>query len=129
MVPLVNEARDWVQGTFLDKSFHRKKRRLAADGKIGRLRRDPMAMPTTLMDTTWPTTGLHWINIGKKDKGFLPKFSVNWFRKDEGATLYGQGLRNSRVLKWIFDRIEKENSAIETPIGNLPSPNSIDIES
>ena len=72
----------------------------------------------------------HWINIGKKDKGVLPKiFYVNWFRKDEGGNFVWPGFgENSRVLKWIFDRIEGKASAIETPIGNLPSPNSIDIK-
>ena len=72
----------------------------------------------------------HWINMGKKDKDFLPKiFYVNWFRKDgEGNFVWPGFGENSRVLKWIFDRIEGKASAIETPIGNLPSPNSIDLE-
>ena len=128
VVPLVNEARDWVQGTFFG-SIVSSEKTAAADGKIGELRRDPMAMLPFCgynMADYWS----HWINIGKKDKGALPKiFYVNWFRKDEGGNFVWPGFgENSRVLKWIFDRIEGKASAVETPIGNLPSPNSIDIK-
>jgi phosphoenolpyruvate carboxykinase (GTP) len=126
VVPLVNEARDWQHGTFLG-SIISSEKTAAAAGKIGELRRDPMAMLPFCgynMGDYWA----HWLKIGKRKGAKLPKlFYVNWFRKGEdGGFLWPGYSENSRVLKWIFERCEGTAKAVETPIGNLPAPHSID---
>jgi len=126
VVPLVNEARDWQHGTFLG-SIISSEKTAAAAGKIGELRRDPMAMLPFCgynMGDYWA----HWLRIGKHKGARLPKlFYVNWFRKGEdGGFLWPGYSENSRVLKWIFERCEGTAKAVETPIGNLPAPQAID---
>jgi phosphoenolpyruvate carboxykinase (GTP) len=126
VVPLVNEARDWRHGTFLG-SIIGSEKTAAAAGKIGELRRDPMAMLPFCgynMADYWA----HWLRIGERAGARLPKiFCVNWFRKDEdGGFLWPGYGENSRVLKWIFERCEGTAKAVETPIGNLPAPGAID---
>ncbi len=126
VVPLVNEARDWQHGTFLG-SIISSEKTAAAAGKIGELRRDPMAMLPFCgynMGDYWA----HWLRIGKRKGAKLPKlFYVNWFRKGEDGDFLWPGYsENSRVLKWIFERCEGTAKAVETPIGNLPAPHSID---
>ena len=73
----------------------------------------------------------HWINIGKQaDESKLPKiYQVNWFRKDkDGHWLWPGFGDNSRVLKWVVERLEGEAEAVETPIGLVPAPGAIDTE-
>ncbi len=126
VVPLANEAFDWTHGTFLG-SIMSSEMTAAAAGKIGQLRRDPMAM--------LPFCGYHmgdylshWINMGKKGGDKMPKiYYVNWFRKDENGKFMWPGYgENSRVLKWIFERVIGKADAVETPIGNLPTPDALD---
>ena len=71
----------------------------------------------------------HWLEIGKKGGGKLPKiFHVNWFRKSpEGEFLWPGFGENSRVLKWVFERCEGTAKAIDTPIGNVPAPDALDV--
>ncbi len=72
----------------------------------------------------------HWLNMGTKtDRSKLPKiFFVNWFRKNaQGKWLWPGYGDNSRVLKWICERVEGKGQAVETPIGVLPTPNALDI--
>jgi len=126
VVPLVNEARDWLQGTFFG-SIVASEKTAAAAGKIGDLRRDPMAMLPFCgynMGDYWG----HWLKMGERDGAKLPRiFSVNWFRKnDEGKFMWPGFGENSRVLKWVFERCEGTANAIETPIGNLPGIDDID---
>ena len=121
VVPLVNEARDWQQGVFFG-SIIASEKTAAAAGKIGELRRDPMAMLPFCgynMADYWG----HWINIGNKAGAELPKiYYVNWFRKDEGGNFIWPGFgENSRILKWVFERCAGTVDALETPIGNLPA--------
>lgn len=120
VMPLVNEARDWLQGTFFG-SIVSSEKTAAAAGRIGELRRDPMAMLPFCgynMADYWG----HWLKIGEREDASLPKiFYVNWFRKnDEGKFMWPGFGENSRVLKWVFERCEGTADAIETPIGNLP---------
>jgi phosphoenolpyruvate carboxykinase (GTP) len=128
-VPLVYEAFNWQHGAFLG-SIVSSERTAAATGVIGKLRHDPFAM--------LPFCGYnmgdyfeHWLRIGKETSPEkLPKiFYVNWFRKDESGNFIWPGFgENIRVLKWIFERTEKNNnSAVKTEIGYLPSKSSIDI--
>ena len=126
VVPLVNEAKDWQQGTFFG-SIIASEKTAAAAGKIGELRRDPMAMLPFCgynMADYWG----HWIDIGKTDGAKLPAiYYVNWFRKDDDGNFMWPGFgENSRVLKWVFERSEGTADAIETPIGNLPTIDAMD---
>jgi phosphoenolpyruvate carboxykinase (GTP) len=71
----------------------------------------------------------HWLSIGKStDQSKLPQiFFVNWFRRDEGGRFLWPGYgENSRVLKWVFERVSGSANAVETPIGLLPTPGALD---
>jgi len=125
VVPLVNEAKDWAQGTFFG-SIVSSEKTAAAAGKIGELRRDPMAMLPFCgynMADYWQ----HWINIGQTPGAKLPKiFYVNWFRKDDAGGFVWPGFgENARVLEWVFERCAGRADAIDTPIGRLPTLDGI----
>jgi phosphoenolpyruvate carboxykinase (GTP) len=127
VVPLVYEARDWRHGTFLG-SIMGSEKTAAATGKIGVLRRDPMAMLPFCgynMADYWA----HWLRIGERAGANLPKiYTVNWFRKSRGGDFLWPGYgENSRVLKWVFERCEGTVKAVETPIGNLPLDRDLDL--
>jgi phosphoenolpyruvate carboxykinase (GTP) len=127
-IPLVNEAFNWQHGVFLGATLSSEKTAAAA-GNIGQVRRDPMAM--------LPFIGYHagdyfqhWINVGKQaDASKLPKiFYVNWFRRgDDGRYLWPGFGENSRVLKWIIERIEGRAAAADTAIGRVPTPEQLDL--
>jgi len=126
VVPLVHEARDWQHGTFLG-SIISSEKTAAAAGKVGELRRDPMAMLPFCgynMGDYWG----HWLRIGKKKGAVLPKiYYVNWFRKSAGGDFLWPGYgENGRVLKWIFERCAGTAKAVETPIGNVPAGGALD---
>ncbi len=128
VVPLVNEGRDWGHGTFLG-TIVASEMTAAAFGKIGQLRRDPMAMLPFCgynMADYWG----HWLKMGKKAGAKLPKiYYVNWFRKnDDGKFMWPGFGENSRVLKWIFERCEGTGDAVETPIGNLPTMDALEFD-
>jgi phosphoenolpyruvate carboxykinase (GTP) len=128
VVPLVTEARDWQHGTFLG-SIISSEKTAAAAGKIGELRRDPMAMLPFCgynMADYWS----HWLAIGRRAGAVLPKiYYVNWFRKsDDGDFLWPGFGENSRVLKWVFERCEGTAKAAETAIGNLPADGELDLD-
>ena len=126
-VPLVTQSRDWVHGVFMGATLS-SETTAAATGAVGVVRRDPMAM--------LPFIGYHagdyfqhWLDLGKgADDSKLPKiFYVNWFRKDQAGKFVWPGYgENGRVLKWVIERIEGEAAAIETPIGHVPTPDSLD---
>ncbi len=126
-VPLVFEAFNWQHGTFIG-SIASSERTAAAAGTVGELRRDPMAM-LPFCGYNMGDYFAHWLEMGEKtDADKLPRiFYVNWFRKDEdGGWLWPGFGENSRVLKWIVDRINGEAEATETPIGYVPAKNAID---
>jgi phosphoenolpyruvate carboxykinase (GTP) len=127
VVPLVNEALDWRHGTFLG-SIMASEKTAAAAGKIGQLRRDPMAMLPFCGYNMADYLG-HWLKIGRRQGAKLPRiYYVNWFRKSpEGEFLWPGYGENSRVLKWIFERCEGTAKAVETPIGSLPREADIDV--
>jgi phosphoenolpyruvate carboxykinase (GTP) len=131
-VPLVFEARDWTHGTFLGATLS-SETTAAAVGAVGVVRRDPMAM--------LPFIGYnaghyfdHWLSMGKdNDAAKLPRiFYVNWFRRDgvdgDGDFLWPGFGENSRVLKWVVERIEGRAAAVETPIGHVPTLDGLDVD-
>tara|TARA_B100000929_G_scaffold95491_1_gene74912 strand:+ start:18283 stop:20091 length:1809 start_codon:yes stop_codon:yes gene_type:complete len=126
-VPLVTQARDWEHGVFLG-SIMSSEKTAAAAGKIGEVRFDPFAM-LPFMGYNVGDYINHWIEIGKAtDSSKLPKlFWVNWFRKDENGGFLWPGFgENSRVLKWILDRVDGAAQAVETPLGLVPEIDGID---
>jgi phosphoenolpyruvate carboxykinase (GTP) len=128
VVPLVNEAFDWTHGTFLG-SIIGSEKTAAAAGKVGELRRDPMAMLPFCgynMADYWS----HWVRtIGQHDGAKLPRiYYVNWFRKNaDGEFLWPGFGENGRVLAWIFERCEGTAKATETAIGHLPTEDALDV--
>ena len=126
-VPLVFEAFNWQHGTFIG-SIASSERTAAAAGTVGELRRDPMAM-LPFCGYNMGDYFSHWLEMGAKtEANKLPRiFYVNWFRKDaDGGWLWPGFGENSRVLKWIVDRISGKGEAVETPIGYLPATDAID---
>ncbi|MGI6248936.1 MAG: phosphoenolpyruvate carboxykinase (GTP) [Acutalibacteraceae bacterium] len=129
-IPLVNESLDWNHGIFLGSIMGSEITAANITDQVGQVRRDPFAM--------LPFAGYHmgdylqhWLDIGQKtspDK--LPRiFNVNWFRKNaEGKFIWPGFGENSRVLKWVVQRLSGEVDAVQTPIGKLPLPGGIDTE-
>ena len=128
-IPLVTEARDWTHGTFMGATLS-SETTAAATGAVGVVRRDPMAMLPFIGYNAGDYFN-HWITVGKdNDAAKLPRiFYVNWFRRDEDGGFLWPGFgETSRVLKWIVERIDGQADAVETPIGHVPTPESLDTE-
>ncbi|MFC5746125.1 phosphoenolpyruvate carboxykinase (GTP) [Actinomadura rugatobispora] len=128
-VPLVTESFDWQQGVFLGANVASEKT-AAAEGKVGELRRDPFAMLPFCGYNMGDYFG-HWLKIGRStDAEKLPRiYYVNWFRKNADGTFIWPGFgENSRVLKWIVERLNGQADAVKTPIGHLPTKAALDTE-
>jgi phosphoenolpyruvate carboxykinase (GTP) len=126
-VPLVTESLDWDHGVFLG-SIMSSETTAAQAGAVGKLRFDPFAM-LPFCGYNMGDYFAHWLEIGRAtgaDK--LPKlFWVNWFRRGEDGSFLWPGFGdNSRVLKWVIERIAGEGEAVDTPIGRVPAPGAID---
>ena len=128
-VPLVTQANDWQHGVFIGATLG-SEQTAAAEGKVGNVRRDPMAM-LPFLGYNVGDYFQHWIDLGKNsDESKLPKiFFVNWFRRgDDGRFLWPGFGENSRVLKWIIERVEGKASGQSTPIGIVPSAEDLDLD-
>lgn len=126
-VPLVTESLDWQHGVFLG-SIMSSEKTAAAAGTVGELRFDPFAM-IPFCGYNMGDYFKHWLEIGKAtDAAKLPKlFWVNWFRKDENGSFLWPGFgENSRVLKWVVERINGDGEAVDTPIGRVPTLEAVD---
>jgi phosphoenolpyruvate carboxykinase (GTP) len=129
VVPLVTESVDWNHGVFLGSVMGSEITTAAITDNVGQVRRDPFAM-LPFMGYHAGDYLRHWLNIGQKGEPLkLPKiYYVNWFRKNSGGKFIWPGFGdNSRVLKWIVERISGTAKAVETPIGNMPAPNGLDV--
>ena len=129
VVPLVHEAFDWEHGVFLGATMA-SETTAAAAGAVGKLRRDPFAM-LPFCGYNMGDYFAYWLSIGRDhDTARLPRiFYVNWFRKTpEGRYLWPGFGDNSRVLEWVFDRCQGTAEAVDTPIGRVPAPGSLDLE-
>jgi len=127
-IPLVNEAFDWEHGVFLGSSCG-SETTAAALGQAGVLRRDPFAM-LPFCGYNMADYFAHWLSFAQGgDRSKLPKvYFVNWFRKDASGKFLWPGYgENSRVLKWICERVEGSATAQKTAIGNLPEANALDL--
>ena len=127
-VPLVTQAFDWNHGTMIGSLLSSGQTAAAAEAKVGSLRHDPMAMLPFIGYNVGDYLQ-HWIDMGKEGGDRMPSiFLVNWFRRgDDGRFLWPGFGENSRVLKWIVDRIDGKVEANETVIGHTARPEDIDL--
>jgi phosphoenolpyruvate carboxykinase (GTP) len=125
VVPLVYQSRSWPHGTFLGATLS-SETTAAASGKVGVLRRDPMAMRPFCgynMADYWA----HWLSMAERVRRLPLVFRVNWFRTGAGGRYLWPGFgENLRVLKWVLERCDGRGEAVETPIGAVPSTRAID---
>ena len=127
-VPLVTQAFDWNHGTMIGSLLSSGQTAAAAEAKVGSLRHDPMAMLPFIGYNVGDYLQ-HWIDMGKEGGDRMPSiFLVNWFRRgDDGRFLWPGFGENSRVLKWIVDRIDGKVEANETVIGHTARPEDIEL--
>ncbi|MBX7136555.1 MAG: phosphoenolpyruvate carboxykinase (GTP) [Oligoflexia bacterium] len=125
VAPLIYEAFNWQHGTYTGVTMC-SETTAAAEGKVGQLRRDPMAM--------LPFIGYHagdyfqhWLDIGQRAGAVLPRiYHVNWFRRNAAGEFMWPGYGdNMRVLEWIFDRVTAGKDAEKTALGFQPRPSDV----
>jgi len=127
-VPLVTESKSWRHGVFLGANVASEKT-AAAEGTVGELRYDPFAM-LPFCGYNMGDYFAHWLEVGEKaEPSMLPKiYYVNWFRKGaDGSFLWPGFGENSRVLKWIIERLEGSAEGEETAIGTVPHAADLDL--
>ncbi|HVH34214.1 MAG TPA: phosphoenolpyruvate carboxykinase (GTP) [Tahibacter sp.] len=118
LVPLVFEARDWKHGVLVGAAMG-SETTAAATGAVGVLRRDSMAMKP-FCGYNFADYFAHWLSFDRPNANLPRIFHVNWFRKSDGKFVWPGFGDNMRVLEWIVGRCKDAVGAVETPIGNLP---------
>ncbi|MGY6463171.1 phosphoenolpyruvate carboxykinase (GTP) [uncultured Corynebacterium sp.] len=128
-VPLVTQAHDWEHGTMIGAMLSSGQTAASAEAKVGSLRHDPMAM-LPFIGYNVGDYFQHWIDMGREGGDRMPAiFLVNWFRRGEDGRYLWPGFgENSRVLKWIVDRIEGRVGAEETVVGYTARAEDLDLE-
>lgn len=127
LVPLVFEARDWTHGVLVGAAMG-SETTAAATGAVGVMRRDPMAMKP-FCGYNFADYFDHWLSFDKPGAKLPKVFHVNWFRKGDGGDFLWPGFGdNMRVLEWMLKRVDGDAGAVETPIGNLPKAEDINLE-
>jgi len=131
LAPLVYEAKDWAHGVLVGAGVA-SEMTAAAEGTTGVVRRDPMAMKP-FCGYNFGDYWAHWLSIAENNPETADKlpgiFHVNWFRRDKDGRFLWPGFgENLRVLHWILDRVDGKADANKTPIGYLPTPESLDTD-
>ena len=128
-VPLVTQAHDWEHGTMIGAMLSSGQTAASVEANVGSLRHDPMAM-LPFMGYNVGDYFQHWLDMGKKGGDRMPSiFLVNWFRRGEDGRFLWPGFgENSRVLKWVIDRIEDNVGAEESVVGYTARAEDLDLE-
>ncbi|MEQ8233039.1 MAG: phosphoenolpyruvate carboxykinase (GTP) [Gammaproteobacteria bacterium] len=127
VAPLVFEALDWAHGVFAGAAMA-SETTAAATGKVGQVRRDPMAMKP-FCGYNFGDYWTHWLGFGARSDKLPRIFHVNWFRKDANGRFMWPGFGdNMRVLEWILARCAGQADAVKTPIGYLPDADALNLE-
>jgi phosphoenolpyruvate carboxykinase (GTP) len=127
VAPLVFQAFDWDHGVFVASTMG-SETTAAATGKVGVVRRDPMAM-LPFCGYNMADYFAHWLKMGRALPHPPAIFHVNWFRQDSAGRFLWPGFgQNLRVLLWMIDRIQGKGTAVETPVGLVPSSNGLNLD-